>query len=468
MAKKRSKIETLAPPRRRGLFRGGVFSVLLQGVVILAIAVVVVYLLNMSPSDDSAEPSTTAELTEKSGPTAGTASTATDIPAPKSMQEVSERIDGLLAEIISGFDPADPESKQYLERLIADATDGYVDEQFLVGEFYLAGMGVKKDEKLAAQPELKSAEKKLVDAQLRMGSLYALGRGVPANPARAFMWWTLAAEAGDTLAGQAAQLLRPVLTHTDFDESARGALELKQYWDSWQRFAIINNPQLNAQLLAAARAGNAVRIRRLLDQGADSNFQDSRGRAALLLSAKGGHGDSAQALLARGADANATDENGKSVLMFAAENGDGKLVKALLQRKVDVNAANKFGETALINAAWQGRGAVADTLLDRGAKIDLPDEQGGTPLIWSALNGHTEVLDLLVGRSANIDWIDNLGLTALARAAWNGEIDAVESLLEHGADSLVRDKEGMTAAIRAESEGHSDIVSLLSGAARGD
>ena len=54
MAKKRSKIETLAPPRRRGLFRGGVFSVLLQGVVILAIAVVVVYLLNMSPSDDSA------------------------------------------------------------------------------------------------------------------------------------------------------------------------------------------------------------------------------------------------------------------------------------------------------------------------------------------------------------------------------------------------------------------------------
>ena len=63
MAKKRSKIETLAPPRRRGLFRGGVFLVLLQGVVILAIAVVVVYLLNMSPSDDSAEPSTTTELT---------------------------------------------------------------------------------------------------------------------------------------------------------------------------------------------------------------------------------------------------------------------------------------------------------------------------------------------------------------------------------------------------------------------
>lgn len=467
MAKKRLKLETLAPPRRRGLFRGGIFSILLQGGIILAVAAVVVFLLNLSPSDKSGEPGNTTKQTEKPEPTDGAAGTATGDTAPKSVQEVSDRIDGLFAEIISGFDPADPESKKYLERLIADATNGYVDEQFLVGEFYLAGTGVKKDEKLAAQLQLKSAEKKLVDAQLRLGSLYALGRGVPANTARAYMWWTLAAEAGDSLAEQSAQLLRPLMTHTDFDESARGALELKQYWDSWQRFAIINNPQLNAQLLAAARAGNAVRIRRLLDQGADPNFKDRRGRAALLLSAKGGHGATAQALLARGADANATDENGKSVLMYASENGDGKLVRALLQRKVDVNAANKFGETALINAAWRGRDSVAETLLDRGAVIDLPDEQGGTALIWAAINGHTEVLDLLVERNANIDWVDNSGLTALSRAAWNGEKDAVETLLEHGADSLVRDKEGMTAAIRAESEGHSEIVSVLSGAARG-
>lgn len=456
------------PRRRFGLFRGGAMSAVFHAGIILAIAVAVVYLLNMSPGED-AGPSETAtdSVTPAVQAVDQTVVQTNNVDAPKTVQEISDLIDELFLEIISGFDPADPQSREYLQRLIRDAIAGYVDEQFLVGEFYLAGTGVKKSEKRAAELQLKSAEKKLVDAQIRMGSLYALGRGVPVNVARAHMWWSLAAETGDTLAAQAARLMRPLMTHTDFSNSARDALELKQYWDSWQRFAIINNPQLSNQLLAAARAGNAVRIRRLLDQGADPNIEDRKGRAALLLSAKGGHGDSAQALLARGADANATDENGKSVLMYAAENGDGKLVKALLQRKVDVNAANKFGETALINAAWRGRKSVAGTLIDRGAEVDLPDKQGGTALIWAAINGHTEVLELLIGRRAKIDWIDNSGLTALSRAAWNGEINAVETLLDLGADPLVRDKEGMTAAIRAESEGHSDIVSRLSRSARG-
>ena len=473
MIQKSFKPQTLAR-RRRGPARGGIYSALLKGGIVLAIAVAILYLLIMPSGQQTAPPGGPAKQTAKpENAPAAPAATATSVAgtadeAPESLQEVSDRIDILFAEIIGSFDPNDPESKEYLQRLITDATAGYVDEQFLVGEFYLAGTGVAKNEELAAELEFKSAEKKLVDAQLRLGSLYALGRGVPVDTARAHMWWTLAAEAGDALAEHSARLLHPMMTHTDFSESARGALELKQYWDSWQRFAIINNPQLNAQLLAAARAGNAVRIRRLLDQGADPNFEDRKGRAALLLSAKGGHGESAQALLARGADANATDENGKSVLMYAAENGDGKLVKALLQRKVDVNAANKFGETALINAAWRGRKSVANTLLDRGAEIDLPDLEGGTALIWAVINGHTEVLDLLVERHADINWVDNSGLTALSRAAWNGEKEAVESLLEHGADSLVRDKEGMTAAIRAESEGYSDIVSLLSRSARGD
>ena len=357
MTRKHWKSETLTR-RRRGLFRGGIFSNLLNAGIILAIAVVIAYLLNVPSSEETAPAGSStkeagnSEIASGGGAVDGAVS-ATEAAlgdgaaeAPKSLQEVSHQIDRLLAEIISGFDPADPDSKKYLQRLIADATAGYVDEQFLVGEFYLAGMEVRKVEKLAAELQLKSAEKKLVDAQLRMGSLYALGRGVPTDPARAHMWWSLAAEAGDTLAAHSVRLVRPFMTRIDFNFSARGALELKQSWDSWQRFAIINNPQLNSQLLAAARAGNAVRIRRLLDQGADPNIEDRRGRAALLLSAKGGHGDSAQALLARGADANAADENGKTVLMYAAENGDGRLVEALLQRKVDVNAANKFGETA--------------------------------------------------------------------------------------------------------------------------
>jgi ankyrin repeat protein len=464
MTKKHRKPETLGRPRR-GLFRGGIYSALLQGGTILAIAIVIVYLLILPSGEETPPPG--AGVAEGTAPAEKAAFGNAASDAPKTLEAVSDHIDILFAEIIGAFDPADPDSREYLQRLITNAAAGYVDEQFLVGEFYLAGMGVKKNEKLAAELQLKSAEKKLVDAQLRMGSLYALGRGVPFNAAHAHMWWTLAADFGDTLAAQSVQLIRPMMTHTDYSESARQALVFKQLWDSWQRFAIINNPQLSSQLLAAARAGNAVRIRRLLDQGANPNIKDRKGRAALLLSAKGGHGESAQALLSRGADANATDENGKSVLMYAAENGDGKLVKALLQRKVNVNAANKFGETALINAAWRGRKSVASTLIDRGAEVDLPDKQGGTALIWAAINGHTQVLDLLVDRNTQINWIDNSGLTALSRASWNGEIKAVKTLLDHGANPLVRDKEGMTAAIRAESEGYSDIVSMLSQATRG-
>ena len=64
------------------------------------------------------------------------------------------------------------------------------------------------------------------------------------------------------------------------------------------------NPNINAQLLVAARQSDLSALERSLGRGAAPNSRNRLGRTALLMAAEKGHAGMAERLLAAGADVN--------------------------------------------------------------------------------------------------------------------------------------------------------------------
>lgn len=81
------------------------------------------------------------------------------------------------------------------QRLLSSGRSA-ADQEIKLGNNYLTGHGVSKDEKQAAYWYEKAAEAGSPWAQKQIGFFYQAGIGVPADPARAVHWYQLAAAAG--------------------------------------------------------------------------------------------------------------------------------------------------------------------------------------------------------------------------------------------------------------------------------
>jgi ankyrin repeat protein len=224
--------------------------------------------------------------------------------------------------------------------------------------------------------------------------------------------------------------------------------------------------EVNKQLIAAARQGNAKAVKALLERDADVNAQNVKGSTALMIAANHGHVAAVKALLERGADVNVQNAQDITALIFAAQNGHVEVVKALLAGGVDVNEKTKNDVTALILAAQNGHAEVVKALLDGGADVNLQNANDRTALMVAAQDGHTEAVKALLERGADVnvqladDW------TALMIAAQNGHVEAVKALLAGEADVDVKNANGWTALMIATSKGHVEVVrALLDGGA---
>ena len=115
----------------------------------------------------------------------------------------------------------------------------------------------------------------------------------------------------------------------------------------------------------AAREGDADRVRKLLDAGADVNGRNSS-KAVKLLSggtplqwtslhyaAYYGHLEIAEILISRGADLDADDPYYSTPLYLAAEEGHPEVVEFLISKGAKVNVkSSSSGYTPLHRAAW--------------------------------------------------------------------------------------------------------------------
>jgi len=115
-------------------------------------------------------------------------------------------------------------------------------------------------------------------------------------------------------------------------------------------------------MLEAADAGDAARLKSLVEAGASADARLSNGETALMRAASRGFEDVARALLDAGADVNARRADGFTPLLLAAFFGHESLVRLLLERGAETEARTRLGTTARQWADARGFACIAGML----------------------------------------------------------------------------------------------------------
>jgi ankyrin repeat protein len=221
---------------------------------------------------------------------------------------------------------------------------------------------------------------------------------------------------------------------------ARGQANL-QRWLNWPGWKLPCRPLRAGDMIAAASAGDAEAVGKLLELELPVDAVDGYGATALLHAAGRGYADVAALLLERGAN--------------------------------PAHAA-KDGSTALSAAVAARQWAVMDLLIGRGVEIDQRLAGGGTTLMAAAGRGDAESVSILLAHGAQADAADDHGMRALHAAAQfafgGGDTQAARRVIEHlldaGAPIDACNADGQTALLillgaRAQPRSGADQKALL-------
>ncbi|HEY5920987.1 MAG TPA: ankyrin repeat domain-containing protein [Kofleriaceae bacterium] len=165
-------------------------------------------------------------------------------------------------------------------------------------------------------------------------------------------------------------------------------------------------------------------------------------------------------LLDAGADVNA--RSGKySLITLAVILNQPAILALLLERGADPDATNPIG-----TAARAGRAKMVDALLAAGAKpVPIDCERWQTPLLQAAYSGHAGIVKRMLAAGAAIDFVDDYGRSALFLAAMEGpsknHTKTVEILIAAGADVNQRGQGGYTPLGIARRNGRPDVEARL-------
>lgn len=229
-------------------------------------------------------------------------------------------------------------------------------------------------------------------------------------------------------------------------------------------------------IAAAARTGDLVQSRALIDAGADVNLAEPDGTTPLLWAAYNSSMELVRLLLDAGADPNVPNGLDITPLLQASRNGDAGMISALLAKGARLGGAELGVESPLLAAARSGSVAAVKVLLDAGANPNAAEPlENQTALMWAAAEGHLDVVRLLLEEGAdpngqarvselterkNADFPSG-GFAALHWAARNGDVPMIRLLVESGADLNVRNGDSSTPMMLAIVNDRFDIAALL-------
>jgi len=130
-------------------------------------------------------------------------------------------------------------------------------------------------------------------------------------------------------------------------------------------------------LLAAARAGESLQVRQLVQSGADIDARVLNEGTPLIQAVRSRNLDTVDTLLALGADPDRASLGEGNPLIVASRLGLQPAVERLVEAGADVNRMVTYDETPLINAARAGHLPTARYLVQHGANVNLGVEADG-------------------------------------------------------------------------------------------
>jgi ankyrin repeat protein len=255
---------------------------------------------------------------------------------------------------------------------------------------------------------------------------------------------------------------------------ADGAAAANQDFDNQDFFAPRQNTNGGGltPLVFAARQGDLVSTRILLDAGADVNQATQYGWTPLLTATHNRSYRLASFLLDNGADANLANKGGWTPLYLATDNrniesGDYPV------RKPDMDHLD-FIEKLLKHGANVNARAIDSTETRTIFTMQWLNEDGATPFVRAAQSGDVTLMRFLLAHGADPKIPTKNNVTALAVAAGIGwvegvtyewsekdNLEAVKMCLDLGIDVNARDGDGRTALHGAAHKGRNAVVQLL-------
>ncbi|KAF3104373.1 hypothetical protein TWF102_003015 [Orbilia oligospora] len=182
-------------------------------------------------------------------------------------------------------------------------------------------------------------------------------------------------------------------------------------------------------LYMAFKSGKKDIIKILMENGADLEVRDRKGRTALSVGVSNRRYDenALELLLEEGADLESRDNEGRTPLLLAArihserrwwrkETDSTLKTNFLIKKGANLEARDIYGQTSLPIAAGNGKENLVRLLVGHGANLESSDIRLRTPLSIAAENGHEGVVRLLVEEGANLETVDEEGKTPLQHA----------------------------------------------------
>ncbi|WP_336776241.1 ankyrin repeat domain-containing protein [Paenibacillus sp. MMO-58] len=187
----------------------------------------------------------------------------------------------------------------------------------------------------------------------------------------------------------------------------------------------------------------------------------------LLQASKDGHADKVRQLIQNGANLDVQDAKGRTPLMIATYNKDFAVAEVLTEAGADVNLRDGMLNSPFLYAGAEGYLDILRLTIDAGADTKITNRYGGIAIIPASEHGYVEVVrELLERTDTNVNHVNNLGWTALLEAIIlnNGnerQVETVKLLIEHGADVNLSDNDDVTPLQHARKRGFKEIEQLL-------
>jgi len=224
----------------------------------------------------------------------------------------------------------------------------------------------------------------------------------------------------------------------------------------------VSNNQGLTPLHVAAKKGNLIVLKALLERGANVNKKaGSLTMTPIQLASFNDNAAITLFLIEKGAHIDTNDNQGRTALKIASKLGNNNVVKALLKGGAKINKMQNLSSTALIEAVSGQQLETVNLLILSGANINATDEKGNTPLIIAAYKGNQKILTTLLDNGADVSLANNENQTALIVGAFIENKLIVNSLINKNANIHTKTKYGRSALHLVAIHNNQGLMTIL-------